>query len=124
MISQSLYFNLVGGLFWAGQKSVMRFTEEMKSFIKPYVLVIHLLSGSTWGRRGFYLDREYRHIIDVKDCQEPENSVKIARYRLPVTGDLPAWVLEELDATDDSSCYDSFWLYGHVGNPLSYRRDI
>ena len=113
MISQSLYFDLVDGLFWAGRESVMEVTEEMESFIKPCVLAIHQPSG-----RGFYLDRQERHIVDVKDCQEPKNPVKVVRHRLPESGDLPAWVLEELDATDDFGCYDFFWLSDKLATPI------
>lgn len=122
MISQSLYFDLITSALDPDvrySRSLRTVSNnhyaELKRFIKPYVFAIHQPSG-----RGFYLDREYRHILDVKDCQEPVNPVKIARHRLPESGDLPAWVLEELDATDDDTCYNSFWLY--VDNPLSHGR--
>jgi len=83
-----------------------KLTDELQQFAKPYVLVIHKPSG-----RGFYLNRQYHHIVDVSNCQEPENPTEVSRDQLPGCGDLPSWVCQELSCTDDYRCYDSFWLY-------------
>ncbi len=101
MISQSL-FNLIRDRLRAHQFDCTPAQDvELHGFLRPYVLVIHQPSG-----RGFYLDREYRHIIDVDCCQEPENPVESERNHLCPSTNHPAWV-ESIDYDE----FDSFWLY-------------
>lgn len=104
MISQSLYLDLRGFVPPLNSEELIK--NGLDRFVKPYVLVIHQPSG-----RGFYLDREYRHILDISNCQEPQNPVEVARHHLCASSDLPIWVRQELSCTADHRCYDSFWLY-------------
>ena len=114
MISQSL-FKLLRDLATPRGKEEFDTSSnldvEFQSFLRPYVLVIHQPSG-----RGFYLDLEYRHIIDVDRCQEPENPVETERYHLCPSTNLPAWVEFEIRGRSviralKCSEFDSFWLY-------------
>ena len=96
MISQSLYRDLCGFV------PPHRWSDELRNFVRPYVLIIHQPSG-----RGFYLDRDCRHIIDVANCQEPANSARVTRHQLVVTySNMPAWAMNE-----KSEEFDTFWLY-------------
>ena len=100
MISQSLYQTL-SMCFEIVRPTDSRLKDEVSQFIKPYVLIIHRPSG-----RGFYLDRDYRHILDVANCQEPKNPVEATRRHLGACGNMPAWVMAE-----KSEEFDTFWLY-------------
>jgi len=112
MISQSLYQairSLVGQHYFGHGTSIL--DAEFQRLLRPYVLVIHQPSG-----RGFYLDREYRHLIDVDRCQEPRNPVETERHFLCASNNHPEWVnaeLREADLTSRAGAaeFDSFWLY-------------
>ncbi len=109
MTSQSFYHTLQDCIGFALNESRLECTDEVSQFIKPYVLVIHHPSG-----RGFYLDRQYRHIVNVKNCQEPKNPVEVARHHLCVSSDLPDWastVEDGISRIVHFSNFDSFWLY-------------
>ena len=110
MISQSLYFDLCRCTDKViNHDSLSPTVDEFSFFKRPYVLVIHRPSG-----RGFYLDREYRHILDVSNCQEPENPTEVARHHLCTGDDLPEWALQiknSLRRTNHFDNFDSFWLY-------------
>ncbi len=95
MITQPLYFELCED--WV--KPIV--SNELKSFLTPYVLVIHRPS-----RRGFYLDREYRHIIDVSRCSAPEGSSEVEEHHLSACDNIPLWVLAE-----KSKEFTTYWLY-------------
>jgi len=97
MISQSAYYNICEYI----RESDTPAKVDLKSFLRPYVLIIHRPSG-----RGFYLDRDYRHILDVANCQEPKNPVEATRRHLGACGNMPAWVMAE-----KSEEFDTFWLY-------------
>jgi hypothetical protein len=112
MISQSLYQVLcecinfaIGGDYSIPGLSLppdeSNLADEVKQFVKPYVLIIHRPSG-----HGFYLNREYRHILDVLNCQEPTNPVEVARHYLCASPNLPFW-----KQTECSKEFDTFWLY-------------
>ena len=111
MISQSLYkaiHSLVGERHFEGNSPL---DAEFHRFLHPYVLVIHQPSG-----RGFYLDREYRHLFDIDRCQEPRNPVETERHHLCASSNLPEWVNAELRESDLTSRagpleFDTFWLY-------------
>lgn len=108
MILQSLYFDLRNSIQSADIVAA-RNTDELQQFINPYVLVIHQPS-----RRGFYLDRQYRHIVDVTRCQEPENPALVVRHHYRASPSLPAWALQienGLSKIDHFNNFDSFWLY-------------
>lgn len=104
MISQSLYYALCMASSVA-TRHFHKIQEEWLRFYKPYVLVIHLPT-----RCGFYLDREYRHIIDVTCCREPENPVEVERNHLCASSNLPAWI-GEVGIGYPSDQFDTFWLY-------------
>lgn len=102
MISQSLYLDLqVMACGYLANHLDVFVDDELKRFIKPYVLVIH----RRW-QRGFYLDRQYRHIVDVIFCQEPKSPVRVARQYVPNSPNLPDWSM-----VDKNEEFDSFWLY-------------
>lgn len=112
MISQSLYRvirSLVAERHFDGNSPL---DVEFHRFLRPYVLVIHQPSG-----RGFYLDREYHHILDVDRCQEPRNPVETTRHHLTMSSNFPEWanlILEQEEGTISKSGmleFDSFWLY-------------
>ncbi len=112
MISQSLYQairSLVADRHFSGNSPL---DVEFHRFLRPYVLVIHRPSG-----RGFYLDRDYRHLLNVDCCQEPRNPVETERHHLAVSPNLPEWVnliLDQKEGTIKNSGileFDSFWLY-------------
>lgn len=102
MISQLLYHVLCRNIHGGGTA----LEGELEQFLRPYVLVIHQPSG-----RGFYLDRQYRHIVDIKNCQEPKNPTKVARHQLSSYDDLPAWALQIDSLGLRREEFDSFWLY-------------
>lgn len=113
MISQSLYqaiHSLVGSFYFGHGTSNL--DVEFQRFLHPYVLVIHQPSG-----RGFYLDREYRHILSIECCREPRNPVETEQHHLAMSSNLPEWVnviLEQEEGTISKSGmmeFDSFWLY-------------
>ncbi len=103
MISQSL-FETLGMCAAIVRPTNPRIEGELHSYIRPYVLVIHRPSG-----RGFYLNREYRHIISVECCKEPESPVETKRHHLCASTNLPAWV--KSDFPGRTLEFDSFWLY-------------
>ena len=109
MISQSLYQRICD-LVSNHQFATPNEQAEFRRFIRPYVLVIHQPT-----HQGFYLDREYRHIIDVEFCQEPENPVETERHHLCPSTNLPAWVGlspgQSIERILRCSEFDSFWLY-------------
>ena len=100
MLSQSLYQTLSMCLEIV-QPTDSKIEGEVEHFLKPYVLIIHRSSG-----RGFYLDRDYRHIIDIDRCQEPKNPVEVTRQHLGACGNMPAWAMVE-----KAKEFDTFWLY-------------
>lgn len=105
MISQSLYCSLCDSIQPAD--IVIIDTDELQQFLKPYVLVIHKPSG-----RGFYLDRQYRHIVDISNCQEPKNPTEVGRQHLTAGSNLPAWVkIEKVKGLVHCDNFDTFWLY-------------
>lgn len=112
MISQSLYQSLRSLLAECHVSGTSPLGKEKARFLRPYVLVIHQPSG-----RGFYLDREYRHITDVDRCQEPRNPVETVRQHVAMSNNLPEWVnliLGQEEGTIRNSGmleFDSFWLY-------------
>jgi hypothetical protein len=86
--------------------------EYVWSFTRPYVCVIHEPTG-----RGFYLDRNYRHVVSVdniprpgtpglpetlKRCVEHETE----RHHLCASFTLPAWI-EGLSSNE----FTTYWLY-------------
>jgi len=97
VITQSLYRYICAYI----QNSPTPTGDELRPFLKPYVLIIHRQSG-----RGFYLDRDYRHILDVANCQEPKTFAEIKRHHLCACGNMPAWAMAE-----KSEEFDTFWLY-------------
>lgn len=106
MISQSLYQairSLVADRHFNGNSPL---DVEFQRFLRPYVLVIHQPSG-----RGFYLDREYRHIFDIDRCQEPRNPVETERHHLAMSPNLPEWANLILKQVGGTLEFDSFWLY-------------
>lgn len=103
MISQSLYQKIHDLLRDYQFDCTPALDVEFNGFLRPYVLVIHQPSG-----RGFYLNREYRHIIDVDRCQEPKNPVETEKHHLCASTNLPSWVHTEVAGKDE---FDSFWLY-------------
>ncbi len=105
MITQSLYFKLQELLTAdLDTREVLlsnTTTSEQNAFAGPYVLVIHRPSG-----RGFYLNRNYRHIVDVMCCRKPENPVEVERNHLCACSNMPEWAMAE------KSCeFTTFWLY-------------
>ena len=100
MISQSLYQTL-SMCFEIVRPTDSKIENEVGHFLKPYVLIIHRPSG-----RGFYLDRDYRHIIDVASCQEPKNPVIVTRQHLGACRNMPNWAMVE-----KLKEFDTFWLY-------------
>ncbi len=107
MISQSLYQALCNCVNELNSTALPPEVEdEYQRFNRPYVFVIHQPSGD-----GFYLDRQYRHIVDVKNCQEPEKPVEVIRHHLYIDAVLPVWA-NQIDGfglrTEE---FDSFWLY-------------
>lgn len=100
MISQSLYREL-RMCFEVVRPTDPKIKNEVGHFLKPYVLIIHRQSG-----RGFYLNRDYRHIIDVDGCQEPENPVELTRQHLCACSNMPCWAMAE-----KTKEFDTFWLY-------------
>lgn len=111
MISQSTFFLVQALLACERAEGVMVDTlaatgrkipeGELENLINPYVLVIHRPTG-----RGFYLNRDYRHIVDVCRCQEPDSPIEPTTSHLCASTNLPAWVFEE-----DPLFFDTFWLY-------------
>lgn len=95
MLSQKLYFEIRDAV----NRSDFTHTAELQSFIRPYVLIIHD------DGRGFYLDRQYRHILDIKDCQIPDMFTEVMAHQC-ATSNVPAWAAQELPA-----CFTTFWLY-------------
>ncbi len=110
MISQSAYFAMCKYIASANKNESVHFptpTLELLQFTKPHVLIIHRPT-----RRGFYLDQQYRHIVDVKNCQEPKNPTKVARHHLCPSNGPPVWVkLEKIKGLTYCNNFDSFWLY-------------
>jgi len=112
MISQSLYQTIRSLVAERHFNGTLPLDVEFNRFLRPYVLVIHQPSG-----RGFYLDRDYRHLIDVNRCQEPRNPVETERHHLCMSSSLPEWanlILEQEEGTISKSGmmeFDSFWLY-------------
>jgi len=111
MISQSLYHRfqcIVSDYF---DESFVPMDSEIAQFVRPRILVIHRPSG-----RGFYLDRDMQHLIDVDCCRIPENPAKIKRHYLGMDPDFPEWVNKivfpkETGDSCDYSEFDSYWLY-------------
>ena len=97
MISQSTYFYICEYI----RNSTTPAKVDLKSFLRPYVLIIHRPSG-----RGFYLDANCCHILDIGMCREPENPVRVNRQYLGVCLNMPAWAIAE-----KSEEFDTFWLY-------------
>ena len=96
MILQSLYHELCAPLDSKNLEEC-----EMRSFLVPYVLVIHRPS-----RRGFYLDREYRHIIDVSKAIAPVEVTEFEENHLCACSNIPQWALAER-----SEEFTTYWLY-------------
>jgi len=101
MISQSLYHHCCKYV----NSSDTPTPDELQSFLRPYVLIIHQPSG-----RGFYLDRDYRHIIDIDRCQEPENPVEVSRHHLCACSNMPCWAIA-MSTLQQVNEFDTFWLY-------------
>lgn len=106
MISQSFYQTLRESIDRAillnpGKNLIEPVSSELPGFLHPYVLVIHRPT-----KHGFYLDRNYRHIIDICNCKEPKDFIEVTRDYLCASSSLPEWVSEK-KAED----FDTFWLY-------------
>ncbi len=105
MISQSLYRVLCKLLIkYLDTREVLLsncITGEQNTFAKPYVLVIHRPSG-----RGFYLNRNYRHIIDVMCCRDPKSPVEVECNHLCACSNMPEWAMAE-----KSHEFTTFWLF-------------
>lgn len=111
MITQSLYLELqellLADLSNHGVPLSEMVTEEQKGFIKPYMLIIHRPT-----KRGFYLDKDYRHIISVSNCQEPKAPIRGMGKYLGASPNLPAWVEKErVKGLTHCNNFDTFWLY-------------
>ena len=103
MISQSLYHYICEYI----RNSTTPVKDDLKPFLRPYILIIHRPSG-----RGFYLDQNCSHILDVRDCQEPENPVRVARRHLGSWLNTPAWVYaDDVDGMIERTEFDTFWLF-------------
>ena len=103
MISQSAYHNICAYI----KSSPTPTPDDLKPFLRPYVLIIHRPSG-----RGFYLDQNCCHILDVTKCQEPKNPVRVSRQYLCACGNMPAWVYaDDVDGMIEKTEFDTFWLY-------------
>ncbi len=103
MITQSFYLDLqvMATAFLAERRDVF-VDEEVRSFLRPCVFIIHRPS-----KQGFYLDQHHKHIIDVKDCQEPKDPVEVKREHLCKSPNPPGWV-RMLFQSDE---FDTFRLF-------------
>ena len=106
MITQSLYLDLqvMASAFLAERRDVF-VDDELKKFIKPYILVIHRPS-----RRGFYIGGSFRCILSVSDCKDPKSPVKMVRQYLPKGYTCPVWV-DRTNVEYQVEEFDTFWLY-------------
>ncbi len=98
MISQSLFLRLSSCRI-EDREWVERNIREFGSTLQPYVLVMNKVT-----KCGYYLDKQYRHIVDVEECEEPPTATGN-----PISRGLkcaPKGVVS-LHYT----VWDTFWLY-------------
>lgn len=110
MISRTA-FNLIKSGFSLIQDQYEGTTREpsqaeaqiMWSWLHPYVVVVHRRTG-----HGYYLDREYRHVVSVRDIDVPQSWVERELKHQPSSRDeIPPFVAPVCSPDD----FDSYWLY-------------
>lgn len=106
MLSQAAYFE-IRGMVAAQIVATVRHDDrsspvdiEIIDFLNPYVLIMHD------DGRGFYLNRQYQHILDVKDCQIPEDIRRFMGGFLITGNHLPSWALQY-----PHKDFTTYWLY-------------
>ncbi len=98
MISQSLFLRL-SSCRVEDQEWIERNIREFGSTLQPHVLVMNQVT-----KCGYYLDKQYRHIVGVEECKEPcdTRGCRISRgFKCGSVGKV----------SQHNTVWDTFWLY-------------